>query len=82
MPIDPEFLAILVCPKTRKPLRAATAAELARVNDAVRAGTLKNAGGEAVATPLQEGLVVDGESVLYPIVDGIPVLLVQEAIRL
>jgi uncharacterized protein YbaR (Trm112 family) len=82
MPIDPEFLAILVCPKTKKKLRAADARELEAVNAAIRAGTARNRGGEAVKEPLQEGLVPDGEPVVYPIQDGIPVLLTQEAIAL
>jgi uncharacterized protein YbaR (Trm112 family) len=31
---------------------------------------------------LQEGLVPEGEAVVYPIQDGIPVLLTQEGIAL
>lgn len=82
MPIDPEFLSILRCPKTRKPLRMATAEELAEVRRLVEAGTATTRGGERVDAAPEEGLVPEGERVLYPIRDDIPVLLVQEAILL
>lgn len=82
MPLDPDFLSLLVCPKTRKPLRMASADELARINSVIQAGEARNQGGEQVREPLAEGLVPEGEAVLYPILDGIPVLLVQEAISM
>jgi uncharacterized protein YbaR (Trm112 family) len=80
--IEPDFLRMLVCPSTHQPLREATAAELAAVNAAVAAGTARNRGGVAVAGSLQGGLVPADGSVVYPIKDGIPILLVPEAIPL
>ena len=82
MPIDPEFLSILVCPRTRKPLRMASAGELQRVNAAIQAGSARNWGGTAPKDALEEGLVPDGEPVVYPVQQGIPILLIQEAIKL
>jgi uncharacterized protein YbaR (Trm112 family) len=80
--IDPEFLRLLVCPASRVPLRLATAAELAACNRAIAEGAVVNRGGSPVASALQGGLVpVDG-GVLYPIVDGIPILLTTEAVPL
>ncbi len=38
--------------------------------------------GESVSLRVVEGLVPEGEPVLYPIQEGIPVLLVNEAIGL
>lgn len=85
MILDPEFLAILVCPVTRQPLREADAAELSRINDRIARGGVRNDGGQPVAEPLEGALVVaePGASgvVLYPIRTGIPVLLAAEAIR-
>ncbi len=52
MSIDPELLAILVCPLTRQPLRY----------DEARQELVSEAGGLA-----------------YPIRDGVPVLLIEEA---
>ena len=82
MPIDPELLRILICPRTHEPLRQATAEELAGVNERIRQGVARNHGGKAVASPVEEGLVPETEPVLYPIQEGIPVLLVDEAIGL
>jgi uncharacterized protein YbaR (Trm112 family) len=80
MTLDPEFLSLLVCPMTRKPLRMATPAELGRVNATIQTGDARNRGGDPVRTALTDGLVPEGEAVVYPIVEGIPVLLVPEAI--
>lgn len=80
--IDKGFLAMLVCPSSHQPLREATAAELAAVNAAIQGGKAKNRAGAAVAGPLQEGLVPADGSVVYPIQDGIPILLTAEAIPL
>ena len=80
--IDKGFLAMLVCPSSHQPLREATAAELTAVNAAIQGGTAKNRAGAPVAGPLQEGLVPADGSVVYPIQDGIPILLTAEAIPL
>ncbi|MCR9247138.1 MAG: hypothetical protein NXI31_19060 [bacterium] len=80
--IDPDFLRLLVCPTSREPLREATPDELASVNAAVAAGALKNTAGQAVERELESGLVSKSGGTLYPIVDGIPILLSSEAIAL
>lgn len=80
--IDDELLQILACPATHQPLRVATADELARVNEGIRAGTCKNVDGAAVAGELVEGLVREDATVLYAVRDEIPVLLVEEGILL
>jgi len=80
--IDREFLEILVCPETHAPLHSADDELLARLNEAVRAGKVTNRGGRPVDEPLGGGLVRDDGTLLYPIVDDIPVLLVDEAIPL
>ncbi len=80
--IDPDFLRLLVCPNSRQPLREATAAELATVNRAIAAGGVLNRGGTAVTAALVGGLVPRDGSVVYPIQDGIPILLSAEAVPL
>lgn len=55
MSIDPELLAVLVCPVTRTPLRY----------------------DEAAAE-----LVSEAAGLAYPVRDGVPVMLVEEARRL
>lgn len=78
--IDKEFLGMLVCPSTRKPLREASAAELAAVNAAIQRGVARNRGGTVVAAPWVAALATQDGAWLYPIQDGIPILLAVEAV--
>ena len=55
---------------------------LAKVNQAIAEGRVKNKGGRTVSEPLTGGLVREDGSLLYPMVDGIPVMFVDEAIAL
>jgi uncharacterized protein YbaR (Trm112 family) len=80
--INKELLPILVCPTDQTPLRIATDQLLARLNRAIAAGRVKNQAGRSVEQPLAGGLVRADNTLLYPIVDDIPVLLLDEAIPL
>ncbi len=82
MTLDPEFLQMLVCPATKKPLRQAGAEVLAALNVRINKGAVRNRSGAAVTAPLAEALQPEGERVVYPIQDGIPILLTAEAIPL
>ncbi|HEU4427415.1 MAG TPA: hypothetical protein VFT98_01560 [Myxococcota bacterium] len=52
------------------------------MNDSVRAGTAYNRAGNRVEKELAEALVREDGRVLYPVEDGIPVMLVEESISL
>ncbi len=80
--LNPELLEILVCPETKQTLKLADAGTLERVNQAVATGGLKNQGGNRVKDRIEEGLVREDGNVLYPVIDDIPVMLLDEAIRL
>jgi uncharacterized protein YbaR (Trm112 family) len=82
MPVNPELLEILVCPETKQPVAEAGADVLARLNAEIEAGRLRNRGGEAVSKPIAEGLVREDGKVLYPVDDGIPVMLIEESLSL
>ncbi len=76
MAIDPELLAILVCPKTKGPL------ELVELNDETRRALVekyreKFRDEEPVVT---EGLYSAASDLIYPIVSDIPVMLIDEAL--
>ena len=78
--IDRDLLEMLACPDTRQKLAEAGADVLERVNARVRAKGAKNVGGKAVEMELEAGLVRQDGKIVYPIRDGIPVLLVDEGI--
>lgn len=81
-PIDQELLDLLVCPEDHTPLRMASTEVMTELNRAIAAGTLKNRLGEVVQHQLSAGLVREDGMLLYPVVDDIPVLLIDEAIPL
>jgi len=80
--IDKELLSLLACPDNQTPLREADEATIARLNQAIAQGRVKTKGGRTVTEPLAAGLIRQDGKLLYPIVDGIPVMLVDEAIPL
>ena len=80
MPLDQELLDILVCPETKEPVGVATAGVLERVNAAVAKGRATTRGGEPVADPVAEGLLREDGRILYPIREGIPIMLIDESI--
>ncbi len=73
---------MLRCPEDRTPLAEVDAATLRRINDAMVAGTLRNRGGELVSRKLEGGLIRADGTYVYPIFDGIPILLIDEGLAL
>ena len=80
--MDKRLLSILCCPVTHKGLNLAKSDLLSRVNSAIASGSLENRDGKALSETLQEALVTDDGKVLYPVNDGIPVLLEGESVTL
>ncbi len=80
--IEKELLDLLVCPENHTALSPAGEELMARLNGAIEEGRIKNRLGQAVEGPLSGGLVREDMTLLYPIVEEIPVLLVDEAIPL
>ncbi len=80
--MEKRLLQILRCPVTHKGLSLARRDLLGRVNSAINAGTVANRDGKTLHDVLQEALVTDDEKLLYPIANGIPVLLEGESITL
>ena len=76
MAVDPELLAILVCPKTKGPL------ELVELDSGTRQALIekyreKFRDEEPVVT---QGLYSKSADLVYPIVSDIPVMLIDEAL--
>jgi uncharacterized protein YbaR (Trm112 family) len=80
--IDKDLLDILACPETHQSLREASDALLQRVNAAIGSRAAQTVGGGVVDEPLESGLVREDGRVIYPVREGIPVLLVEEGIAL
>ena len=80
--MDKRLLTILRCPVTHKGLTVARSATLHAVNEAIEAGELTNHDGRRLDEPLVDALVTDDGKVLYPVTNGIPVLLEGESVGL
>ena len=77
-----DLLEILCCPETRQRLTFAEAAMIARLNERIKAGQLKNRAGKAVSETIDAGLIREDQKYLYLIRGKIPVMLKDEAIPL
>ena len=78
--IDENLVKILVCPEDRTALSPADEGLLSKLNQAIAAGKVRNRLGRTIETPIEEGLIREDGKLLYPIVDEIPVMLIDEAI--
>lgn len=78
--IDKELLDILACPENKTPVVLADAALVEKINAAIEKGGVKNRGGQKVEKKIDGGLVREDGAYLYPIEDGIPIMLIDEAI--
>ncbi|MFC0678893.1 Trm112 family protein [Lysobacter korlensis] len=78
--MDRKLLDLLVCPATRQPLLLLEERGLQALNGAIAAGGIVRDDATAQAEPLREALVTRDRKRVYRIDDGIPVLLVEEAI--
>ncbi len=81
-PVREELLQLVRCPQDHSRLSLAEEALVARLNEAIRAGRVQNVGGDPVSEPIQAGLIREDRQVLYPVLDDIPRLTVEEGIRL
>ncbi|OPZ09428.1 MAG: hypothetical protein BWZ08_00424 [candidate division BRC1 bacterium ADurb.BinA292] len=77
-----DLLEILVCPESHQTLTPADAATIARLERRRAEGTLKNRAGKPVADPIQHALIREDRRIAYPIVDSIPIMLIDEGIPL
>ncbi len=80
--MDKRLLTILRCPISHKGLSVLQKDQLDRLNTAINAGDLINHDGVKLQQPLTEALVTDDGKRVYPVADGIPVLLESESIAM
>ena len=80
--MDRTLLDILCCPVTRSPLEVLPERELALLNERIAAQRIRNREDVVVAEPLAEALVTRSGKLVYPVRDGVPVLLEDQAMPL
>jgi uncharacterized protein YbaR (Trm112 family) len=80
--VDPELLSILRCPESLQPLRLAEDSEVQRLLSQARHGALGNLAGAKVAPDFEALLVREDGKRAYFVRDGIPVMLIDEAVAL
>ncbi|MBM4455081.1 MAG: hypothetical protein FJ411_01685 [Verrucomicrobia bacterium] len=79
--VDPELLAILRCPESLQPVRLADDSTVRRLQEQARQGNLKNIQG-SIGPDFEALLVREDGKRAYLVRDGIPVMLIDEAVAL
>ncbi|MDH4108249.1 MAG: Trm112 family protein [Gammaproteobacteria bacterium] len=80
--MDKRLLSILCCPVTHRDLLPAKPDVLRKLNAAIADRRVRNRDGAVLEAGLDEALVTDDGKLLYPVAEGIPVLLEGESIGL
>jgi uncharacterized protein len=80
--IKADLLKIICCPETHQPIAPADPELIEQLNRKAAAGQLRNRRGDAVLDKMDTGLLREDGKFLYPIRNGIPIMLMDEAIPL
>ena len=78
--IAQDLLAILCCPETKQDIRLLEPSVIDKLNQRIEKGELKTKGGQSVAEKIDGGLLRNDGTVVYPIRDQIPIMLIEEGI--
>lgn len=78
--MDKKLLSILCCPVTHAALFPAQKDLVDQLNDAIDRGELSNRDGVVLTDHIAEALTTKDRKIVYPVADGIPVLLEGESL--
>ena len=77
-----KLLDFICCPVTRSPLELLPERELTQLNELIASKRIRNREDTVIETPLTEALVTRSGKLIYPIRDGVPLLLEEEGMAL
>jgi len=80
--LDRKLLDFICCPVTRSPLELLPERELTQLNELIASKRIRNREDTVIETPLTEALVTRSGKLIYPIRDGVPLLLEEEGMAL
>jgi uncharacterized protein len=80
--ISQELLEILCCPETKQEVALADPKVIEQLNASIAQGRLQNRAGKTVTEKIEGGLLRKDGKFLYPIREGIPVMLIDESLPL
>lgn len=78
--VDKNLLDILCCPETKQSVSIADADTVKKINDGIQAGEITNRGGAVVKEAIDAGLLREDGKYMYPVREGIPIMLIDEGI--
>jgi len=80
MKIDKKLLTVVCCPETKQRVRIAENSLIEQLNQSIEKREIYNRINQLVEKTLDGGLIREDGKYLYPIIEEIPILLIDEAI--
>ena len=80
MKVDEKILAVICCPETQQTVRIAENGTIEKLNQAIQRKQVHNRINQPVEKTLDGGLIREDGKYIYPIIEEIPILLIDEAI--